>query len=155
MCSEESLLGACVIALVFKITALGIYIHFWNTSCLSCEEFSDTIPNLALAALVFSLAGFIGYMCDDIRPCSICFLVIEWILNLVLLIVAAPVLNRVDRRCDTNTKNIKESMEAANVITGVFVVGEPVLACILCWYLYYYLKEGACRPPSEQPCVTF
>lgn len=125
-----------IILFGLKIIALGIYMSFWDTGCLSCEKFTDTIPQLALAALVFFclallifVVRILGHDSGD-RLLLVagygCF-VVDWILNVALWIVAAEAIDGVDGCCESNPKHIKGLTGTANVLIGVFVIGEPIL----------------------------
>ena len=125
--------------LILKIIALVTYTSLSGERCSSCKELSDTIPSLASAALVFlcvtAFLCFVASMDNYNNKClngwTIFFWIIQWILNVVLLIVAGAAVNQVDGCCDTNPKNIKDAIEAGNFAVGVCVVLEPIVPIIL------------------------
>ena len=128
-----------VVWLIFKIIVLVAYISLSGQRCLSCKEFSDTIPSLALATLVFSCGTaflcFVASMNNYNNKCfngwTIVCWIIEWSLSVILWIVTGAAVNQVDGCCDTNAKNIKDAIKSSNGMVMAFVVLEAFVAMIL------------------------
>ena len=142
MCNEDTCYHMLRWALFFKVAALYWYCCDW--ACV-CEEF-DTIQSLGVAASVFfglamlSFVVFYFALCcnweEDVLPyltaAAIGFLLVEWILDLILWIIALSTVNQVDGCCDPKPNNIKSYFGSANAIMGSYVVGEFVVVCLLC-----------------------